>query len=86
MRLIDADAITESKELARKVKVINLDPYINVNDLLEFIDNLPTAYNVEKVVEQLEDMIQPCYECKEDCNEKCVIEKAIDIVRNGGKE
>ena len=42
MRLIDADVLTESNELATKLFVNNLTPYIKVDDLLEFVDNLPT--------------------------------------------
>ena len=42
MRLIDADAITNSNELATKIFSLNLTPYIEVDDLLDFIDKLPT--------------------------------------------
>lgn len=42
MRLIDADAITCSTELTKKIIVRNLVPYINVDDIIEFIDALPT--------------------------------------------
>lgn len=41
-RLIDADAITSSNELAKKIVSYNLTPYLKVDDLLEFVDNLPT--------------------------------------------
>lgn len=66
------------------------------NAMVDFIKNLPTAYDVDKVVEQLE-------KCKEimkspisrDCFEKecacsdctvCCFDKAIEIVKAGGKD
>ena len=49
MRLIDADKITESNELAKKIEIMNLTPYINVDDLLEFVDKLPTIEAVPVV-------------------------------------
>lgn len=41
-RLVDADAITSSNELATKIVSHNLTPYIKVDDLIDFIDRLPT--------------------------------------------
>lgn len=40
---------------------------------------------MDDIVERLEDLQQPCYECRESCNEKCVIERAIDIVKEVGE-
>lgn len=48
-RLIVADAITENEELAKKIRLFDFEPYIKTADLIEFIDNLPTA-NVDKDV------------------------------------
>ena len=99
-RLIDADAITRSTELTKKIVLYDLTPYIKVDDLIQFIDNLPTAYDIENVVAELEEMIKPkqFYFCKyakggckyidddkKDCME-CVVEHAIAIVRKGGVE
>lgn len=51
----------------------------------------PTAYNVEKVVQQLEQNIDSCSEedlanCKNTCCRKCRFERIKRIVSNGGKE
>jgi len=48
-RLIDAYAITNSKELTKKIFSLNLTPYIKVDDLLDFIDKLPTIEAVPVV-------------------------------------
>lgn len=48
-RLIDADAITSSNELATKIVTYNLTPYLKVDDLIEFVDGLPTIEAVEVV-------------------------------------
>ena len=60
----------------------------------EAIENIPTAYDVDKVLEQLENcrdiMISPtnkdCFgeECKHSDCMACVFEKAIEIVKVGG--
>lgn len=68
---------------------------------MEMIDAQPTAYDVDAVVEQLEEMKEApsgcfgtmCSMCQytESCYEgekgyKVAIDKAIDIVRNAGKD
>lgn len=45
------------------------------------IENQPIAYDVDKVLKELEDMYQPCYLCRED---RCAIDRAIEIVKGGG--
>ncbi len=66
-----------------------------LSNLLDCIKRQPTAYDVEKVVKQLKEcrdiMLSPttqdCFgeECKySDCY-ACVFDKAIEIVRSGGK-
>lgn len=40
-----------------------------------------TRKPMEQIVERLDELQQPCYECRESCNEKCVIERAIEIVK-----
>lgn len=42
-----------------------------------------TRKPIDDILEKLEDLQQPCYECRESCNEKCVIERAIEIVKEG---
>ena len=62
-----------------------------VEALHEYIQNMPTAYDVDKVVEELE-RIRAKKTCnKEKCDTKemcriCVVEDAIEIVKQGGEE
>ena len=57
--------------------------------ILDFINFQPTAYSVDKVVEELE-RIRAKKTCnKEKCDTKeicriCVVDDAIEIVKNGG--
>ena len=54
--------------------------------ILKIIDNQPTAYDVNKVVEEL-DKASCHYECEEQGREDVYmvdLEKAIDIVKGGG--
>ena len=84
-RLIDADKIIES------LGISDMDFAIG-----EVIDEQPTAFDVDKVVEQLEEVekimtspvTEDCFgeECRaSDCT-ICLIRKAIEIVKGGGVE
>ena len=97
MRLIDADAF--EKEIVEFYESSLNDHDANLFvEFMAHLDEQPTAYDVEKVVEQLEthkdlDVCENnCYECKkkypnDDCpTEKCAFDKAIEIVRKGGVE
>lgn len=91
-RLIDADKLKADLE-----KAISKNEDMDCIDFLRIasvIDKQPTAYNPDKVVEQLEEvekiMTSPvnidCFgeECKaSDCT-VCLISKAIQIVKGGG--
>ena len=90
MRLIDADNFMGFMTALEDAGA----EYVPFDDLRKFINNQPTAYDVDKVVEQLEEckriMLSPvnrdCYgeECKvEDCL-VCTFEKAIEIAKAGG--
>lgn len=91
MRLIDADAL---KSQIAGMAISNNYPANKANALCELIDAQPTAYDLDKVVEQLEEvekiMTSPvnedCFgeECRaSDCT-VCLISKAIEIVKGGG--
>ncbi len=58
-------------------------------EAFELISNVPTAYNVDKVVERLRKEISDCMcdECDRhtDCD-TCRAEKAVEIVKSGGIE
>lgn len=68
MRLIDAG---EAKKL-----IFGID-----SCFAEFVDNIPTAYDTEKVLNELvvlHDLVN--------MNQKLAVSQAIDIVKRGGQE
>lgn len=85
MRLIDAD------ELKKNLKSVTLSngTLLNTNTVLLLLDKYPTAYDVDKVVEQLEELTEEectLHECgirSERCK-PCIAKKAIEIVKAGG--
>lgn len=92
MRLIDADAL--KKDL--KSVTLSNGTLVNTNAVLYLLEEYPTAYDPDKIVEQLEEvekiMTSPvnkdCFgeECRaSDCT-VCLISKAIEIVKGGGVE
>ena len=97
-RLIDADALLEQYNLKDATKYGNKDAEQQAHsystmmlyEIADMIEDAPTAYNVDKVVAQLEDYgnEEMCY-YKNTPYEKCVeecINKAIEIVNGGGVE
>ena len=79
MRLIDVD------KLFKTLNKLEVPFYADINNA---INSQPTAYNVDKVVEQLEEqkMWYETHEVNKDMN-KGIIEatcKAIEIVKRGG--
>lgn len=85
MRLIDADKIINS------LRSSDIDLYIS-----GLIDEQPTAFDVDKVVEQLKELkmryfltIANTGDADKDCAYKNIantIDRAIDIVKGGGAE
>ena len=73
IRLIDVDA------LKRDLKSVTLSngTLVNANTILALLDKYPTAYDVDKVVEQLEDYLFEKY-CVEGDS------KIDEIVKGGG--
>ena len=95
MRFIDADSICGCGKYIRTNE--KFEPYIMIDDLVKLIDEQPTAYDIDKVVEELEEIKgsacdgKSCSECEytSDClegeqSEKVAIDKAIEIVNQGG--
>lgn len=83
MRLIDADALKKNLESV----TLSNGTLLNTNTVLLLLDKYPTAYDVDKVVEQLEKEKNPNY--REDGSlmgerEAIEIDKAIEIVKAGG--
>ena len=100
MRLIDADLLKENILKWLKPSAPDETEMIEVTDALIStmieIDEQPTAYDADKVVEQLEEIKKimtssvsvDCFEgeCKyQDCT-RCVASRAIKIVKGGGVE
>lgn len=98
MRLIDADALIEEMRKTEE-ECENAMTCPSWWSALSVIEKQPTAYNVEKVVEGLEEIKGQgcvgvkCKDCKYTHNcfegeraENVVIDKAIEIIRRGGVE
>ena len=74
MRLIDADA------LKRDLKSVTLSngTLVNANTILALLDKYPTAYDLDKVAEQLENDEKHTFD-------GCINKRyAIEIVKGGG--
>lgn len=78
MGLIDADAL--KKDL--KSVTLSNGTLLNTNTVLLLLDKYPTAYDVDKVVERLEEL-EKRYNSV-DFAIKGIICKAIEIVKAGG--
>lgn len=77
MRLIDADALVDKlKELS----------WIEDTPLDEIIDEQPTAYDIENVVDEVRKYDHRCDDCRAfNCSE-CEFMNLIDAIRKGGVE
>ena len=89
MRLIDAE---ELKKQIAAMSIVNNYPADKANKLCELIDNQPTAYDLDKVIKDLEEYAHSdiCYQnhCRYinaddiDC-ENCGALGALEIVKRG---
>lgn len=86
MSLIDADEL--KKELYQQWFMDILLTQRNSEDmfyaLAQKIDEQPTAYDVDKVVEQLEELRKECKDPLQDYDPDYFIDNAIEIVKGGG--
>ena len=95
-----SDLISRSKVISvlEQLEEHSLTGKMDIYNAIYLLNNQPTAYSVDKVVSELEEMIHPkqLYFCKyarggckhlynddKDCME-CVVENAIEIVKRGG--
>lgn len=78
MRLIDVDEL--------RWAIRNNAPKSVPIWVYQTIDNAPTAYDPDKVVEQLEELRKECEDPLQDYNPNYFIDKAIKIVKGGGVE
>ena len=92
MRLIDADSI---RGFAKHIKTNEkFEQYIMIDDLSKLLDEQPTAYNIGKVVEELEQKKEEVQRMRNTCValsdlevcdiENVTYERAIEIVKHGG--
>lgn len=79
MRLIDADAL--KKDL--KSVTLSNGTLVNTNAVLYLLEEYPTAYDVDKVVEQLNDNFR-VVRTDEDLEWNRAMDEAITIVKGGG--
>jgi hypothetical protein len=82
MRLIDADAL--KKDL--KSVTLSNGTLVNTNAVLYLLEEYPTSYDVDKVVEQLEELRKECEDPLQEYDPNYFIDKAIEIVKGGGVE
>ena len=79
MILIDAGLVLDN--LSGRLE--SMKDYDAVKDV---INNMPTAYDVDKVVEQLEELRKECEDPLQDYDPNYFIDKAIEIVKGGGAD
>ena len=83
MRFIDADSICVFGKYIKTNE--KFEPYIMIDDLVKLLDEQPTAYDVDKVVEELEEKARTVnvigYGTIYEAINKDV---AIEIVQHGG--
>ena len=56
---------------------------LRIGEIASVIHSVPTAFNKEKVIEELKEVGQECNECNDTCGEEA-IEYAVEIVEKGG--
>lgn len=85
MRLIDADKLLEETRKDRDYAEKNgfLDMYYERQVLIDRIESQPTAYDPDKVVDQLNDKFR-VVRTDEDLEWNRAIDEAITIVKGGG--
>lgn len=90
MRLIDADDFIGYLGLdAENAREDNIGEIVTLEDF----DRQPTAFDKEKVIEELNNLKDDLIDCNDLCGEcveiecdQCALEKAIEIVEKGGIE
>lgn len=91
MRLIDADALLEQYNLKDATKYGNKDAEQQAHsystmmlyEIADMIEDAPTVYDVDKVVEQLNDKFR-VVRTDEDLEWNRAMDEAITIVKGGG--
>ena len=79
------------KALINILKGVDKDGLLTINQIIDFIEDQPTAFDKEKVIEELyrytaeECELHECGIRSEYCS-ACMAKKAIEIVEKGGIE
>ena len=79
-RLIDADNIIASGKYIKTND--KFEPYIMIDDLIKLLEEQPTAYDIDKVVEELKEL--PKCSTWNHNSDNIDRNKAIEIVKHGG--
>ena len=93
MKLIDSDALLEQYSLKDATKYGNKDAEQQAHsystmmlyEIADMIESAPTAYDIDKVVEQLNDKFR-VVRTDEDLEWNRAMDEAITIVKGGGVE
>ena len=90
-RLIDADKLQEDLEKVKKESATLVD-ILHIIEFQIVVDAQPTAFDVDKVVKQLEEsyfITESTFDddgwCNDDSEEVVNLNEAIEIVKRGGK-
>lgn len=86
MRLIDADRLKEAihTDFSEHFTLYHdTDQTTLIDMVMDDIDEMLTAFDKEKVIEELKEVGQECNECNDTCGEEA-IEYAVEIVEKGG--
>lgn len=74
MRLINAD----------QLESVDFCDCIDSMEIMNIIDEQPTAYDVKAVVKQLEEVKKECKDPLQEYDSEYFVDRAIEIVKGGG--
>ena len=85
-----SDDLISRKALLKELREITDEPHsikflMGIGAAISVIGHAETAFDREKVIEELQEAGQSCNETNDNCDEEA-IEYAIDIVEKGGIE
>ena len=80
-----SDDLISRKALINSFDGVDPDGLLKISQFIDLIDDKPTAFDKEKVIEELERAGQECTECN-DTGGAEAIEYAVEIVEKGGIE
>ena len=83
--LISRKAVLDKLALFNDREHGNEHFFFGLETAKEIIENEPTAFDKEKVFEELKEVGQECNECNDTCGVEA-IEYAMEIVKKGGIE